>query len=79
MLKVPVVQGLDGLLDPIYSTASVMPLSDAKEKIVALLKRVKIEEAIENFVEPIATDPLRVEVYLDLQQSLGGLLEEQPV
>jgi len=59
--------------------SEVMPLNDAKEKIVSLLQRVKVEEAIENFVEPIATDPLRVEVYLDLQQSLGALLEEQPV
>lgn len=29
VLKVPVEQGLDGLLDPIYSTASSMPLDDA--------------------------------------------------
>ncbi|MBI1317473.1 MAG: hypothetical protein GC168_00805 [Candidatus Hydrogenedens sp.] len=55
--------------------SEVMSLSNVHDKIKSLLERVKVEEAIENFTEPIATDPERVQVFLDLQQSLSALLD----
>lgn len=47
-----------------------LDLGAAEERIRNLLKRVKEEEFLNNFMRPIESDPTRVSIYLELEKNL---------
>jgi len=58
--------------------SETIPVAEAEQRITGLLKRVKEEDALDDYFRPIESDPNRVQVFLEIEKNLPpSLLQEE--